>query len=279
VTPTPDPDWQAGCLLLLALWLVYALVRGWVNGPLRLLVKPAALLLSWVLVHTFGGTITGILAKWTGWSVPVCVLAGSAALGVVGYEIFYRLGRTFFKRTREHAEPLTRITFGLTGALLSSAFSLFWIWVTVVLIRFAGHLASEQSASDLGQGLTPDAWTTNALRLQASAESVFGKRLVDACDPVPRWVYQRIDRIIRLAASPVALQRLATYPGFQSAWDDPRVRALAADPTVAQELRRGAYWEVLANPKVWDLLNSPGWWRIFSGPEFDAALRYALDGT
>jgi hypothetical protein len=266
-------------VLVLAVWCLFSLVRGWANGPLRLLVKPAALLLTWVLVRMFGGAATGMVARSTGWSAPLCSLLGPGVLGLAGYQVLCWLGRTVFKRTRDHAEPLTRAIFGVTGATLALAYSLFWVWVAVVLIRFAGHFAAEQSAGDSARGLKPDAWVTNAVRLQASVESVFGKRLVDACDPVPPWVYQRLDRVARLAASPVALQRLVTYPGFQRAWDDPKLRALTADPTIVHDLQRGEYWAVLANPRLWDLLSSPDWWEIFCGPQFDAALRYALEGT
>jgi hypothetical protein len=279
VTPTPDPDWQAGCVLVLALWCLFSLVRGWVNGPLRLLVKPAALLLAWVLVRTFGGAATAMVARSTGWSAPLCSLVGPGALGFVGYQVLCWLGRAFFKRTRDYAEPLTRAIVGVTGALLALAYSVFWVWAAVVLIRFAGHFAAEQSAGDLARGVTPNTWVTNAVRLQASVESVLGKPLVDACDPVPPWVYQRLGRVARLMASPVALQRLITYPGFQRAWDDPKVRALTADPTIVHDLQRGEYWAVLANPRFWDLLNSQDWWGIFRSPQFDAALRYALEGV
>lgn len=279
MTPRPDPDWQAGCLLVLALWCLFSLVRGWANGPLRLLVKPAALVLTWVLVCTFGGAATAIVVRSTGWSAPVCSLVGPGALGLAGYQILCWLGRTVCKRTRDYCEPLTRAVFGVTGALLALAYSLFWIWAAVVLIRLAGHFAAGQSAGDLARGLAPDPWATNTVRLQASVESVLGKRLVDACDPVPPWVYQRLDQVARLVASPVALERLITYPGFQRAWDDPKVRALTADPAIVHDLQRGEYWAVLANPRLWDLLSSPEWWKTFCGPQFDAALRYALEGN
>jgi hypothetical protein len=279
VTPTPNPGWQAGCMLVLAFWCLFSLVRGWANGPLRLLVKPAALLLTWALVRTFGGAVTGMVARLTGWPAPLSSLVGAGALALVSYQVLYLLGRTIFKRTRDYAEPLTRTIFGVTGGLLGLAYGLFWVWAAVILIRLTGHFAAAQSTIDLAHGLTPEPWVTNAVRLQASVESVLGKSLVDACDPVPRPVYQRLDQIGHLVASPVALQRLVTYPGFQRAWDDPRVRALAADPTVIHDLQRGEYWAVLANPRLWDLLNSPDWREIFSGPRFDAALRYALEGN
>lgn len=279
MTPTPDPDWQTGCVLVLGLWCLFSLVRGWANGPLRLLVKPVALLLSWVLVRTFGGAVAEVVARSTGWPTPLCALAGPGALALISYEVLCRLGRTFFKRTRDHAAPLTRVIFGVTGASLGLAYSLFGVWVAVVLIHFIGHFAANQSADDLAHGLTPDKWVTNVVRLQTSVESVLGKSVMEACDPVPRWVYERFDGVIRLVASPAALQRLITYPGFQRAWDTPEVRALAADPTIVSDVQRGDYWAVLANPRLWNLLSSPDWWEIFCGPQFDAALRYALNGT
>ncbi|MBV8899812.1 MAG: hypothetical protein JOY92_06830 [Verrucomicrobia bacterium] len=279
MTPRPDPDWQAGCVLVLVLWCLFALIRGWANGPLRLLVKPAALVLTWILVCTFGGAVTAMVARSTGWSAPLCSLVGPAALGLIAYQVLCWFGQTVFKRTRDHAEPLTRTIFGVTGAMLGLAYSLFWIWAAVVLIRFAGHFAAEQPAGDLARGSAPDPWVTNVVRLQASVESVLGKRLVDACDPVPPWVYERIDGIARLVASPVALRRLISYPGFQRAWDDTKVRALAADPTIVHDLQQGDYWAMLADPRFWDLLSSPEWWEIVFGPQFDAALRYALEGT
>jgi len=264
-------------MLVLAFWCLVSLVRGWANGPLRLLVKPAALLLTWIVVHTFGATAAGLVARSTGWPAPVSSLVGAGALAFVGYQVLYLIGRTVFKRTRDYAEPLTRTIFGVTGGLLGLAFGLFWVWAVVLLIRLTGHFAAEQSAGALAHGLAPDPWVTNAVRLQASIESVLGKSLVDACDPVPRQVYQRLDQIARVIASPIALERLMTYPGFQRAWDDPQVRALAADPAVARALERGDFWAVLANPRLWDLLNRPDWREIFSGPQFDAALRYALE--
>lgn len=278
MTPTPDPDWPAGCVLVLACWCVYSLVRGWAHGPLRLLVKPAALLLTWVLVRTFGAAATGLVARSTGWPAPLSSLVGTGALAFVGYQALCLLGRTAFKRTRDYAEPLTRTILGVTGGLLGLAYGLFWVWAVVLLIRLAGNFAAEQSAGALAAGSAPDPWVTNTVRLQASVESGLGKSLVDACDPVPPWVYQRLDQIARLLASPVALQRLVTYPGFQRAWDDPQVRALATDPAIAQDLQRGKYWAVLANPRLWDLLNGPHWREILCGPQFDAALRYALEG-
>jgi hypothetical protein len=263
-------------MLVLAFWCLFSLVRGWANGPLRLLVKPAALLLAWVLVRTFGGAVTGMVARLTGWPAPLCSLAGAGALAFVGYQVFYLLGRTIFKRTRDYAEPLTRTIVGVTGGLLGLAYGLFWVWAAVILIRLTGHFAAEKATGDLAHGVRPEPWATNAVRLQASVESVLGKSVVDACDPVPRRVYRRLDQIARLVASPVALQRLVTYPGFQRAWDDPKVRALVADPKIVDDLQRGEYWAVLADPRLWDLLSSPEWRETFSGPQFDAALRYAL---
>ncbi|MBV9490035.1 MAG: hypothetical protein JO069_09975 [Verrucomicrobia bacterium] len=278
-TPVPDPDWQTGCLLVVLLWLLFAVVRGWVNGPFRLLVKPLALLAAWLLAHAFGGSIAGVLARSTGWPAPLCTLIGICGAGFLGYQAGCFLGRAFFKRTRDVQEPWTRVIFGVTGAGLGLVYGLFLTWAVVVMIRFLGHFAAQQAAYDLAHDSAPGHLTMSIVRLQASLEAGVGKPFVNVYDPVPRRFYQRLEWAERLAIDPAALQRFVTYPGFEKVWDDPKVRAVASDRTVTRALERGDVWAVMTNPKIWDLLSSPGWWAIFSGPEFDAAARYALDGT
>jgi hypothetical protein len=279
VTPTPDSDWQTAWLLLVGLWLLFALIRGWVNGPLRLLVKPAALLIAWLLVRTFSGNAGAALTAWTGWPAPQCTLVAGCILAFLSYQGVCLLGRTLFKRTRDHASPLTRTAFGVMGAGVGLFYGLLLIWATVVMIRFFGHFAAAQTADDPAQSSAPSGLAANVVRLQASVEAALGRPLVEACDPVPRWFYRRLEQTQRLVASPVALERFLTYPGFEEAWHDSRLRAIEADPVIVQNLRQGRVWPVLADPRIWDLLGSPAWWATFSGPRYDAALRYALDGT
>ncbi len=276
---TPNSSWENLIRLLAAVWLLFGLVRGWGNGPFRLLVKPAAWLIALAVVRGFAAPAAAALASGTAWPLPACFLLASLGLGTVAYQVSSVVGRAFFKRTRDHDGFGARLLLGTSGAALGLAYNLLLLWIVVIAFRVAGHLASDQVTVDQARGARPGAAAPALASTQDVVERAFGKGTIDRFDPFPRAFYARLDQLRRLASDPGAVARLVAYPGFQRIWADPRLRALENDPELARAWLRNDYLAMASNPRLWTLLNSPDFWETFIGPQLDGAFRYALDGT
>ncbi|HEY0789547.1 MAG TPA: hypothetical protein VGD78_00665 [Chthoniobacterales bacterium] len=273
--PPPDPAWQSAWLLAALVLLLWGAWRGWANGPWRLLVTPVALLLAYLLNAVAADPLTDAAIGTTHWPRPVTFLAVSVVLSLAGYQVFRVIGRRLCKRTRDHLRPATRLTYGITGAILGALTNLLWLWALVIAVRVLAHVDAGQP----GIGAAADGSGSNVRRLAASMEAAYGKGLIDAVDPVPPWFYVRLDQWRRLLLNPEALHRFVTYPGFESLRSHPRLRAFEQDPKVARDLERGDFLALLTEPAFGDLMNDPSWWSTLTGPQLDAAMRYALDET
>jgi hypothetical protein len=94
---------------------------------------------------------------------------------------------------------------------------------------------------------------------------------------VPLDVYQRLDQCSRLLASPRAIEHLMESPAFRSAWENPRIRALRADPEILEAVRRGDFLSISLNPKVFALWTDPSIRALLSGDQIQAACDYASE--
>jgi hypothetical protein len=269
--------WRNVFLALAGGWMLLSIYRGWTQGILRQLLVPLAVLGASVLVAVVTPTASGYLHDNTRLPAPVSVLLLGAAIWLFAYNLLVFIGRIIFKRTRDQDFAIVRLFFGAGGAGVAVFYGLVQIWLMVIGVRFFGRIAEDQVSLQSSRNAVSSGVVRGLARLKNSLELGPGKVLLDRLDPVPSDVYQRLDQCSRLLASPRAIGHLMESPAFRSTWENPRIRALRADPEISEALRRGDFLSILSNPKVIALWTDPSIRALLSGDQIQAACDYASD--
>jgi hypothetical protein len=265
--------WRTLFLVLAAGWILLSLIRGWTQGILRQLLVPLAIVGALAAVLLLSPTVYGFLHDA---QVPA-QLAGmvvGAAIWFVVYNLILLAGGIVFKRTRDQDSAVVRLFFGIGGALMAVVYALLQIWLITLGIRVLGRIAEDQVAIQTRRGATANGLVIGLARLKNSIELGAGKPILDSMDPLPQSLYQRLDQVSRLLASPRAVGRLFESPALRAIWENPRVRTLGNDPEILDAIKRSDFLAILSNPKVLALWNDPSIRALLSGNQIQAALDY-----
>jgi hypothetical protein len=271
--------WRTVFLVLAGVWILLSLIRGWTQGILRQLLVPLAILGALAAVVLLAPTVSGFLDQRTPLSPQISGVVVAGALWFLVYNLILLTGGIIFKRTRDHDFLVTRLFFGMGGASLAAIFALLQIWLVSIGIRLLGRIAEDQIAVQSSRGAKANGLVIGLARLKNSLELGTGKATLDAIDPVPQSVYQRIEQTSQLLVNPRAVERLLGSPQLRTVWENPRVRALETDPEILNAIKRGEFLSLLSNPKVLALWNDPSTRTLLSTNQIQAALdQAALDG-
>jgi hypothetical protein len=269
--------WRNVFLALAGGWMLLSIYRGWTQGILRQLLMPLAMLGASVLVALVTPSASGYLHHNTPLPAPISVLLLGATIWLFAYNLLVFIGGMIFKRTRDQDFAIVRLFFGAGGAGVAAFYALVQIWLIVIGVRFFGRIAEDQVSLQSSRNAASSGVVTGLARLKNSLELGPGKVLLDRLDPVPLDVYQRLDQCSRLLANPRAIGRLIESRAFRSTWENPRIRALQADPEVSEAVRRGDFLSILSNPKVIALWTDPSIRALLSGDQIQAACDYASE--
>jgi hypothetical protein len=242
--------WE-GFLLFAGLWILVAVVRGWIHGFWRQLLVPLGLVVAGFLVWNFTGTMAGIVIAALHFSWIPAVGTAIFILWFGGFNGVMIVGKLLFKRTRDYDFDLLRWLYGIGGALIGLVYGLATLWMIVMGIRLGGCIAAGQLAG--GHGDNKD-WTMSYLvNLDQSIDHGAGK-IIDRIDPIPKQVYFFIKNSSQLSASDIFSKVLGQYPvtSLATSRRDPAKRGLRlnSSPHSVKDLKSSNAQELNEDPSA-----------------------------
>ena len=245
-----SPQWQAGLLIIFALCVLYATVRGWFHGLLLQLLVPLAVVASILVVYFFADPFLRPFGMSSATISPLGLMVARGLLGVLCYYLMMLAGGFLFRRTRHYDLIISRLISGAGGALLGFIYGLLTVWFLIILIHVIGRVAEDQVALQKGQGASSAPVIATLARTKASLDIGLLGDISRMIDPVPAPVYQAIDRWSSILSRPDALKQLLADPVFQSLSNNPTFQALANDPELSDSIQKGDLLGVVTNPKI-----------------------------
>jgi len=267
--------WRGVFFALAAGWILLSILRGWIQGILRQLLVPLAILGASLAVILLIPAVSSFFSEHARLSGPISTIVLGAGIWFSVYNLLVFAGGIIFKRTRDQDLALLRLFFGVGGAVTAVVYALLQIWIFVIAIRVLGRVAEDQIAIQSSRNTVSGGWVVGLARLKNSLELAPGKAILDQLDPIPPKVYLHLAQWSQLLASPRAMARLLDFPAFRGVWENPKVRQLQADPELLEAVRRGDFMAVISNPKVIALWTDPDIRALMSGDQIQAACGYA----
>jgi hypothetical protein len=241
-------QWQTGLLIIFALCVLYATIRGWFHGLLLQLLVPLAVVGSVLVVYFFADPILRPFGMSSVTISPAGLMVARVLLGVLCYYLMMLAGGFLFRRTRHYDLIISRLISGAGGALLGFIYGLLSVWFLIILIHVIGRVAEDQVTLQTGRGASPVIATL--ARAKASLDIGLLGDISRWIDPVPASVYQAIDRWSTILSRPDALNQLLADPVFRSLSNNPTFQALANDPELSDSIQKGDLLGVVTNPKI-----------------------------
>jgi hypothetical protein len=272
-----SPQWQHSIFLVAGVLFALCVWRGWRLGVVRGLLGLAALFCAWIGGSAAAGTTGTVLAYFS--KVPPLLEPAVAGLSV-GLAIYITIGLLaglLFKKTGDHS-GVTRMAFGIGGALCGAVYGLLLLWAGITLIRGLGALGELRVVQARNEG-TPIQDSRTALfliRLKESLElGVTGNSLRKA-DPLPTAFYDDIVKISMVAGNQHAIERLVQYPGTLKILSNRHIAGLLQDPALEEASRSRNILPLLSNPHVTEAARDPELLAELRNFDLGAALDYAL---
>jgi membrane protein required for colicin V production len=228
-------------LVVLGLVLLF-LLHGFVKGLLRKLAGIAALIGASIGVGFVAAAAAAYAQeRWNTtavWLHPVCAVLGWIVLYLVLRIVLGLLAKLLLAAMGEGVKSWDR----KLGALFGAIEALVLCWFIVTLLDAYPEDLRAQQLPQLHEEMQ---------------RSLFG-RLVHETNPAVRLELQPlIADLATVARKPAALRSLAHEPDVAKFLQHPKVRAIVADPQLAQEFAQGDRGRFFDDPKVRDALQDP----------------------
>jgi hypothetical protein len=243
-------QWQTGLLIVFALCVLYATVRGWFHGLLLQLLVPLAVVASVVVVYFFADPLLRLFGMSSATISPTGLMVARVLLGVLCYYLIMLAGGFLFRRTRHYDLVVSRLISGAGGALLGFIYGLLTVWFLIILIHVVGRVAEDQVTLQTERQLSPTPFISSLARARASLDFGLLGDVSRLIDPVPASVYESIDRWSSVLSRPDALKQLMADPVFRPLSNNPTFQALANDPELSDSIQKGDFLGVVTNPKI-----------------------------
>jgi hypothetical protein len=243
-------QWQAGLLIIFAICVAYAVVRGCFRGLLLQLLVPLALVASALIVYFFADLLLKPLGMNSNTISPGGLMLARVLLGVLCFYLMMLGGGFLFRRTRDYDLIVSRLISGAGGAFLGFIYGLVTVWFLMILIHVIGRVAADEVTLQANRGLSPAPLISTLARAKASLDSGWLGDVSRLLDPVPATLYDAIDRWSTILAHPDAVKQLMADPVFRQLGNDPTFQALANDPELSYSIEKGDLLGVVTNPKL-----------------------------
>jgi hypothetical protein len=243
-------QWQTGLLIVFALCILYATIRGWFHGLLLQLMVPLAVVASVLVVYFLADPILRPFGMNSATISPTGLTVARVLLGVLCYYVLMLAGGFLFRRTRHYDLIISRLISGAGGALLGFIYGLLTVWFLIILIQVVGRVAEDQVALQAERRLSPAPVIAKLASAKASLDLGLLGDVSRLIDPVPASVYESIDRWSSVLSRPDALKQLMADPVFRSLGNNPTFQALANDPELSDSIQKGDLLGVVTNPKI-----------------------------
>ena len=243
-------QWQAGLLIIFAICVAYATIRGCFRGLLLQLLVPLAIGGSALIVYFFADPFLSLLGMSSVTVSPGGLMLARALLGVLSFYLMMLAGGFLFRRTRDYDLIVSRLISGVGGALLGFIYGLVTVWFLMIFIQVIGRVAEDQVTLQVDRGLSPAPSISTLARAKASLDSGWLGEVSHWLDPVPGSVYDSIDRWSSILSRPDAVKQLMADPVFRPLVNNPTFQALANDPELSDSIEKGDLLGVVTNPKL-----------------------------
>jgi hypothetical protein len=170
-----------------------------------------------------------------------------------------------------------RFGFGAAGAILGIAFGIFMTVVLAVAIRLVGSVA-EASAGGAVTSMprSPSKLTSGIASLKQTLEHGAAGAVLEKVDPVPNKVYDTLNKVGKMAASPDSLERFADNPKVKTIAVHPKIVALQNDPEIVKAVHEHDFMTLLRHPRIVAAATDPEVLNLLGGFDFEKALDFAL---
>lgn len=267
--------WQIAFFVLCAVYLGFAMWRGWKRGFVRGFTGLVALIVGFFAGMGLGSALAGWLAAIS----PVFgMIVGSMVgllVGIALYVAIRLLGAVLLKKTEHQKSGMLRFLYGLGGALVGAVIAFFVIGGIVSLIGVMGSVAESRPESQKSRGFS-GALLDGAARLKESVGMGKSGKMVEKTDVIPDQLRELLDAVLRLSANPAAAERLMEYPGIRPVIEDPRMAELTSDPEIVRIVERQQYLQLLTHPKIWAAVNDPTLAAKLRNVDIREALQFAV---
>jgi hypothetical protein len=242
-------QWQAGLLIIFAICVAYATIRGCFRGLILQLLVPLAIGGSALIVYFFADPLLSLFGMSSATISPGGLMLARALLGVLSFYLMMLAGGFLFRRTRDYDLIVSRLISGVGGALLGFIYGLVTVWFLMIFIHVIGRVAEDQATLQVNRGLSPAPAVSTLARAKASLDSGWLGEVSHWLDPVPGSVYDSIDRWSSILSRPDAVKQLMADPVFRPLGNNPTFQALANDPELSDSIEKGDLLGVVTNPK------------------------------
>src|SRR5260370_2180152 len=232
-----SPQWQAGLLIVFALCLVYATVRGWFHGLLLQLLVPLAVVVSILVVYFVADPFLRPFGMSSATISPLGLMVARVLLGVLCYYLMMLAGGFLFRRTRHYDLIFSRLISGAGGALLGFIYGLLTVWFLIILIHVIGRVAEDQVALQKGRGASPAPVIATLASTKASLDIGFLGDISRPSDTTAASVYQAIDRWSSIFSRPDSLHKVMADTVLRSLGNKPTFQGLTNDPELSAAIK------------------------------------------
>src|SRR5260370_24819735 len=232
-----SPQWQAGLLIVFALCLVYATVRGWFHGLVLQLLVPLAVVVSILVVYFFADPFLRPFGMSSATISPLGLTVARVLLGVLCYYLMMLAGGFLFRRTRHYDLIISRLISGAGGALLGFIYGLLTVWFLIILIYVIGRVAEDQVALQTGRGASPAPVIATLTRTKSSLGIGLLGEMSRLIYPLPASVDQAIDSWSSILSRPDALKQLMADTVLRSLGNKPTFQGLTNDPELSAAIK------------------------------------------
>jgi hypothetical protein len=243
-------QWQAGLLIVFAICVAYATIRGCFRGLILQLLVPLAIGGSALIVYFFADPLLSLFGMSSATISPGGLMLARALLGVLSFYLMMLTGGFLFRRTRDYDLIVSRLISGAGGALLGFIYGLVTVWFLMIFIHVIGRVAEDQVTLQINRGLSTAPAISTLARAKASLDSGWLGEVSHWLDPVPGSVYDSIDRWSSILSRQDAVRQLMADPVFRPLGNNPTFQALANDPELSDSIEKGDLLGVVTNPKL-----------------------------
>ena len=287
--------WQTIFVSFALVLILLEIIRGWLLGIVRQLMRVAAIIAAYAVAFFCGSMTVPLLRPVV--KMPDIILSalGGAILAFLVYALVASLGSILFKRTAQQSSGAVRLVYGLSGALVGFLFGAFFVWLVLVGVRSLGSIAEAQvrarpanqqarnesrlsnrnPSEERVPSFDPDSITPLLARLKNSVELGALGDFVKKADAMPPGVYQTLTDVGTVFANPESARRFLSFPGAVELSEHPKIVALRNDPEIMSMIEQGRLVELLRDPRILGAANDPALAERVKKFDLRKALEYA----
>ena len=291
-TVAGSPLWQAVFVSFGVILVLLEVVRGWRLGPMRQLVRVAALVAAYAAAFYGGRLVLPLVRSFLKMPDIVLSILGGTVLALAVYASINFLGMIFFRRTGQQNASLFQLIYAISGAAIGLFFGAFLFWMIVVSVRAIGALADAQfrgrpNSSAVGihalevrrhflsEPKEESTLAASLTRLKNSLELGAVGNAIARTDPVPSKTYEMLGKVGNVFSNPESAQKFLTFPGAHELSEHPKIVALRDDRQISDMIAQGRFLDLLRDQRIIDAANDPALASQIKKFDLQKALDYA----